>query len=316
MKKISLLILILINFSCLKEEIPIEAHQPGDLTTNQIELGSDYRYQAYYDVVTNSMVKKHLKTDWDFGFESNENGYRVILNTSKAMRVASKPITEFISTTDTANCEWKNDVSSGNLDSTAIGNWTTNQNFYIIDLGYSFTAEQLGFKKLQILSVNDNEYNITYSSLNNSNNTSITIPKNELFNFSFFSFQQNSYLEIEPIKTNWDLVFGQYTHLFDPTFPYLVTGVLSNRNGVEIAEVFDKDFLDINFSDVTNYTFSSDIDMIGYDWKSYSSGTYEIDINKNYIIKTTEGLYYKIHFIDFYNDQGDKGTPKFEISSL
>ena len=74
MKKISLLILILINFSCLKEEIPIEAHQPGDLTTNQIELGSDYRYQAYYDVATNSMVKKHLKTDWDLGFESNENG--------------------------------------------------------------------------------------------------------------------------------------------------------------------------------------------------------------------------------------------------
>ena len=56
--------------------------------------------------------------------------------------------------------------------------------------------------------------------------------------------------------------------------------------------------------------------MIGYDWKSYNSGTYEVDINKNYIIKTTEDLYYKIHFIDFYNDQGEKGTPKFEISSL
>ncbi len=62
----------------------------------------------------------------------------------------------------------------------------------------------------------------------------------------------------------------------------------------------------------------SNVDVIGYSWKEYNFGssTYEVDPSKNYIIKTTEGMYYKIHFIDFYNDQGDKGTPVFETQLL
>ena len=188
--------------------------------------------------------------------------------------------------------------------------------FYIIDLGYSYDGTHLGFKKLKILSLSDNEYNIEFESLDGSNAIITSITKNSLYNFSFFSFETNNIVEIEPKKNDWDLVFGQYAHLFEPTFPYLVTGVLSNRNGVEVAEVFDKSFEDIQYSDVSEYYFSDHINIIGYDWKTYNGASYTVDITKNYIVKTTEGLYFKIHFIDFYNQQGDKGSPMFELSSL
>ena len=98
----------------------------------------------------------------------------------------------------------------------------------------------------------------------------------------------------------------------------MVTGVLANRNGVQTAQVFDKDFAEISSEDIGSYEFSDAIDVIGYDWKYYdfSLANYTINLDQNYIIKTTEGVFYKLHFIDFYNDNGDKGTPTFEIQKL
>ena len=37
---------------------------------------------------------------------------------------------------------------------------------------------------------------------------------------------------------------------------------------------------------------------------------------KNFIIKNSIGLYFKLHFIDFYNDSGEKGYPKFALQQL
>lgn len=85
---------------------------------------------------------------------------------------------------------------------------------------------------------------------------------------------------------------------------------------VEVAEVFDKPFDQISYADVSEYMFSTDINAISYDWKVFNGGTFETDLSKNYIVKSTEGLYFKIHFIDFYDDSGNKGNPKFEVVLL
>lgn len=302
--------------SCMKDEIPVPAHEAGDVISNQIELGTDYRYQAYYDFGTDSWIKIHDKTEWDLGFETGVNGSNVILNMSKSMAVAEYPIADFAATTDTIGAQWRYDVSSGNLDSTGIGNWQNGSSFYIINRGYSFDGTHQGFRKVQLLTVNANEFEILVAELDGSNQQTAIAEKANDFNFTFFSFDSNSSVSIEPPKEDWDLVFGQYTYLFEPTFPYLVTGALSNRNGVEVAEVFDMDYSDITFSTIADYTFSENIDVIGYDWKTFIGGSYVTHIDKNYIVKTSEGVYYKIHFTDFYTSQGDKGNPQFEMSAL
>lgn len=309
-------IVILGVSSCMKDEIPVPAHLAGDTITNEINLSTDYRYQAYYDFETNAFVKQHEKIEWDLGFETGANGWRLVLNTSKSMGIAERPIADFSSTTDTIGSQWRYDVNSGNMDSTAIRDWQNANSFYIIDRGYSYDGTHQGFRKIQLLSVNADEYEILFSNLGGSNEQTVTVPKENAFNFTFFSFNTNAVADIAPPKEDWDIVFGQYTYLFEPDFPYLVTGVLSNRNGIEVAEVVDKPFEEIDFSDVSNYAFSSDIDIIGYDWKTFIGGTYDVHPEQNYIVKTTEGLYYKIHFIDFYNDFGDKGNPKFEVVAL
>lgn len=313
---IYLSIMLLGITSCMKDEIPVPAHEAGGVTSNQIELGTDYRYQAYYDFGTDSWVKIHEKTEWDLGFESGINGSNVILNMSKSMAVAEYPLSDFATTTDTIGAQWQYDVSSGNLDSTGIRNWQNGSSFYVINRGYSFDGTHQGFRKLQLLAVDANQFEILFSELDGSNQQTAIVEKDNEYNFTFFSFSSNNTVSIQPPKEDWDIVFGQYTYLFEPTFPYLVTGVLSNRNRVEVAEVVDLAYADISFATISEYSFSNHIDVIGYDWKTFIGGIYVTNIEKNYIVKTTEGIYYKIHFTDFYNAQGDKGNPQFEVSAL
>jgi len=85
-----------------------------------------------------------------------------------------------------------------------------------------------------------------------------------------------------------------------------------------VAQVFDKDFSAITLDDLSNYSLSLNINTIGYDWKFYDFETskYTVFVNQNYIIKSTEGKFYKLHFINFYDESGVKGTPVFEFQEL
>ena len=287
MKYAFILFAMFLLASCMKDEIPVPKHTAGNPVENTINLETDYRYQAYYDFETNQFVKQHEKTAWDLGFEAREFGNSIVLNTSKSM-AASKtaPGTVFTDVLDESDATWAFDASSGNMDSTAIGDWITYGGIYILDLGYSYDGTHQGYRKAEFTELSSNEYEIHYANLDGANEQTHTIQKDAEYNFTFFSFQSDAVVSIAPPKEDWDIVFGQYAHLFDPTFPYLVTGVLSNRNMVEVAEVFDKSFGDIDFADISEYTFSTDIDIIGYDWKTYVGGSFTTHPDKNYIVKT------------------------------
>lgn len=322
MTKNNTLILIVISFffvACEKEEIPIKAHDPGDVITNSVSMDPLYKNQLFFDLETNSMIKQNHKTDWDLGFETSITGNKVILNTSKLMYAANTQQTNFSSIVDTVGLTFMWDAASGDLDSTAIGNWTPN-NVYVIDRGFDENGIHQGFNKIEFLSVNNTEYSIHFANLDGTSDKTMNIQKDANYNFTFLSLNGNI-ASIEPAKENWDLAFTQYTYIFyneTPITPYLVTGCLSNRNKVEVAEVFNKEFSEININDIANYSFSKDISTIGYDWKYYDfdDGFYTVLVDQNYIIKSTEGKYYKLHFIDFYDDFGIKGNPTFEFQEL
>ncbi len=320
-KRISKLLVGLIVmgfFSCEKEELPVKPHSTGNMVTGEVSMESDYRYQLYFDLETNSMVQQNLKVIWDLGFETSANGYHVVLNSAKMMAASNTGETNMNSVIDTAGLHFNWDVPSGNIDSTAIGNWASGEVF-VIDRGYDPTGAHQGFKKMILQSYNSIEYQIDVANLDGSDAYIATIPKDESYNLTFFSLD-NAVVEVEPLKEDWDLSFTQYTHIFNevPPSPYLVTGALANRNGVQVARLFDKEFDEITADDINDLTFSESIDVIGYNWKFYDFGTssYTVHSNQNYIIKSTEEKYYKLHFIDFYDDMGQKGTPTFEFQEL
>jgi len=81
-------------------------------------------------------------------------------------------------------------------------------------------------------------------------------------------------------------------------------------------------FESITFNHLPEYSFSRRRDFIGYDWKDVevdensNTAVYTVNSDKIYIIRDTEGFYYKFRFISYYNDLGEKGFPVFEHKRL
>ena len=124
-----------------------------------------------------------------------------------------------------------------------------------------------------------------------------------------------------PDKSIWDIEFTQYTFIYydlEEITPYLVTGVILNRNNVQAIAKIDIAFNDIDLDYASQIQLSDHIDAIGHEWKYYNleEGFYSVLPEISYVLMDVEGIYYKLHFIDFYTETGVKGAPKFEFQKL
>lgn len=317
MKKILLIALIPVLGACFKKEIPVEK-PTTDAATAQVVMGGNYANQIYYDLETNSIIRQNNREVWDLAFESGDNGFHILLNESRIMAAALSTETDITALTSDAGLTYTWDYHTGNLDSTAIGDWQSLGKVYAIDLGTALAGGSLGKKKLKVLSVTNTEYQIQFADLNSSSIQTVTIPKSATAGFTYFSFAGGGSLQdIEPDKGTWDLQFTAYCHVFDEHTPYSVVGVLSNRFGVKVQEV-TVPFADLKHSDILESAFEDRINVIGYDWKTYDfdNGTYVVSSNRTFVVKTVLGRYYKIRFVDYYDENGIKGAPKFELQEL
>lgn len=317
-------------FSCEKEEQPIEPYNRGDVTTVAISTGNngDYSKQIFYRLSDNQVVKTISRTIWDLGFEASANGFIVTLNSANKAQAAQLNTTNFDSVTDisgmTLTYTW--DHSSGEFDSLALKNWIDGgiptQYVYIIDRGENPDFSGRGKKKLQINDVDNATYTITYANIDGSDKHTLVINKDYELNNVCFSFDDGGKIvDVEPKNDQWDLLFTQYTTEFyvaTPTLAYSVNGTLINRTFVQGVKVFDQNWSDIDVNDIGAYNFNDTLDVIGYDWKFYDmdNSQYTVYDFKNYLIKDKEGFFYKLRFVDFYDDLGVKGTPKFELKKL
>ena len=335
---------LILLFSCEKEEIPVNiegctdptasnfnqyANIANNITCNYessmttIPLGSDYRYQFFYTLNDNMIVSENLKTDWDLAFENGSEGFLVTINSSTFSQIASINNTEFEAINEISNLTWRWDNPDGNIENTAIGDHRDLKNtVWIIDRGYTESGNLRGYKKFTIDTVTQNYYTIRHANLDNSEDTTSTIYKNENQNFTQFSFKTNSQIQIEPLNNNWDLLFTQYTHVFSNNADvpaYLVTGVLINPSADIIVAIDSINlFEEISYDAINTYLFSNKKNTIGYNWKyfDFDNQTYNVKTDINYIIKNGSNEYFKLRFIDFYNSLGEKGFPKFEVQKL
>ncbi len=334
-------ILFIVVTSCEKNEIPIQLSgctdelasnydQYANISDNStcnyesftkiIPLTSDYRYQIYYEINSNSIVNENLKTDWDIAFENNLDGYHIIINSSTFSQISRVDNVPFENIINVSGLIWNWDNPNGDLNNTAIGDYRElNNTFWIIDLGYSPSGNQRGYKKFMIESVSQDYYTIRHANLDNTEDITVIIYKNYETNFIYYSLKQKLEVEIEPLNNSWDLLFTQYTHIFDSGTPYLVTGTLiNNHSNIEVAIDSITNFNEINDTYISTYEFIKDQNTIGYNWKEYfhDTQTFSIKSHINYIIKKDNNTFFKLRFIDYYNNLGEKGFPKIEIQKL
>lgn len=333
---IILLVFVLLFSACFKEDERVEPHKPGGVETAVIPMKQNYVNQLYFNLESGLITAQNAKPEWDLGFETSDTGWHVILNTGNFMWAGNTGIKDFGQATDTTGINWRFDKSDGNPDSTAIQKYFTitdndslfENTVYMINRGYDAQGNLRGVKKIVIQEVNETEYRMEFGDLMDTEPSSFIITKDTSVNYVFFSFDNGGeQLILEPSKRDWDLWFTQYTTLLftdaGEPYPYLVTGTLiNNKQGVEVVLDTNMLFEEITFELAKTLEYSDKLDVIGYDWKELQgdpqSGTvsYKVRYEYNYIIRTQEGYYCKLRFIDFYSDIGEKGFPTFEYQLL
>lgn len=303
---------------CFQEELPIEPVDRGDVINASVVMQPNYRDQVWYSLVEERVVSVNAKTDWELGFLCTDSTYGIILNSSLAMGAAETGTTDFEAVTSDDDLEFFPDHSSGHPDSMALRNLLGGQVF-VIDRGYTPSGASRGKVKFQLLSASNGTYEFRYAALNGEKEQVETLEKDDRFNFLAWSLQSHEVRQIEPEKTTYDLCFSQYTHLFyEPYTPYLVTGVIQNRHQMQVAEDTLRSFEEITSEDLDRLSWSSDLDIIGYDWKffDFANNAFTVFSEDLFIIHNAAGFVFKLRFLDFYDESGNKGTPVFDFQRL
>jgi len=306
--------------SCDPGEIAIDPYERGEATLNQIDLGPAYQLQAYFDFGTNSFVKSNFRQDWELAFNCSDTSLDVYLNSSMLMRGALIDATDFSFEPNPDNITMRADHPGLHKDSLGLSHIVNSEKLGIIDLGIDAEGTPRGYKKLMItFNEAQQHYVLKYANLDGSDQVVLNVPKDKDYNTVEVNLSIGEPFHMSPARHDYDVYFGQYTHQFYvPYMPYLVMGVLSNPYQTTVAIDTEHDFATIDRNTISEFTFSTARDAIGYNWKYYDldEGVYIIRKGINYIIKDAEGFYYKMHFIDFYNEAGVKGAPKFEFQRL
>ena len=157
MKKVTPLCFFLFTLlSCEQAEIAIEKHSAGEINVTQINLEENYSQQVFYNLNDNAIVSENQKTEWDLGFESSEEGWRIIINSATFSQLAKISTTDFNSgiNIDTLNWTWDNPKGINN--GTAFGDYLDKEEVYVLDRGYNLDGTLRGYKKITIDSTNSN----------------------------------------------------------------------------------------------------------------------------------------------------------------
>ncbi len=157
-------------------------------------------------------------------------------------------------------------------------------------------------------------YTFKYAKWNTTTNSwetdqRITIPNtsNTSNRYNYYSLRNNQDVVAEAPMTDWDFVLRRYVAELSPGVFYTVTGALHHPS-LTIAEYDD----DGGQLDPNSLNYVEDINVIGYNWKSFTGASYTVDMNKKFFIKYEDGTIYKLYFTEFEGSSTGNITFKYE----
>jgi hypothetical protein len=318
--------------SCFKEDEKIFPPPPGDETLYSFEK-SIYDYQSYFDFSGDTCVAVIPNDSWQIEFGTDPASWEVRINSAAYYGVYPTGDSAFNGITRiTDPLKYVFDMSDGNPDSCAFASWLNKTDKPYYPTGEVFLiGENDGFKtipkwKIRIDSYSDTSFTFTYATFPSGNPVKTEIFKDTRFSYVQYDLKANTQSFSQPQKTGYDLLFTQYgTILYDdngtPT-PYYVRGILLNPFNTEASLDTLHSFEEITYETIKDYQFSSRRDVIGHEWKDVkvdqtnNSAEYFVNSRLNWIIKDTDGYYYKMKFLEFYNIEVQVGYTTIEFQRL
>lgn len=317
--------------SCFKEE---DSRNIQFANLGSVALGANYENQIFYNISTNTVVSTNNYKIWDIGLYSGNDKSFIKLNEASNFYAINTGSTNFNATYSLANyteedkrydSQWYLDrnIAINEILNTAYSSDTvlTSQTVYLISSGYDANGTEIMTpKKFVFEGIIENSYIIKFADIDGSNYVRKIIPRNETLNLTAFSFTSQSVTNVEPDKTTWDILFTRNTDtVFSTTDPnewltgYAVTGAYLNPYNTQAYAETNITFENINSGNIAPSLFTSKLNVIGHDWKIFTT-QYTIDDSKAYVIKDHNNFIFKLRFLGFYDEvTGEKGYPSFEL---
>lgn len=331
--------------SCKENEaeptIVVPPSSGSTLTLNGIianEDGASAGNSVYVDLSADKQTPV-ARDSWDLGFYCG-NDFKVILNATNGVSVISVNKTDInaVTSTDFDPNNLKVGHGQGNftivddgrekniLNKTAIAPISQNDaenKVYIVNRkgGSANVLPNEDLYKIKILRKGTTGYSLQYAKVNDKSFKILDISKNNEFNFQFVSLAKEAITNVEPQKTEWDIIWG-YSIYFTATIPYGFSDLvfINNIGGVTAAEILTetKLYKDFSKADASSLTFSANRDIIGSNWRATTGNPAGVKSDRFYVIKDSKGNIYKLKFNSFGvgNDTGTRGKPVIQYELL
>jgi|TARA_B110000116_G_scaffold25142_1_gene19290 hypothetical protein len=301
--------------------------------------------QVYVDLSSNKETFV-ARDSWDLGFYGGDD-FRVVINGSLFMATSPLATTDINSVNSASvallqsaiavgtfnpDNEAYVDAPNGNILETAINEVSEDDSLnsvYLVNLGAEIGTSQSnigsaviagdarGWKKIRILR-NGDGYRLQYADLDAISYNEVEISKDVDFNATYFSFNTDAIVNVEPQKAQWDLCFTVFTNIITGAGSYGFSDFIThNRKGsVTSYSLVDNSISYTDFSslNVDDALLEENQTVIGSSWRNVFTGT--IIANTYYVLKDANNNYYKIRFLDLVNDSGERGYPRFEYKLL
>ncbi len=186
-------------------------------------------------------------------------------------------------------------------------------------------GDNRGWKKVQIIRVGDG-YKVKSADIDGSNYYEVTVTKNVAYNYNFVSLKNKKEIFIQPEKSKWDICFTVFTNTITGAGSYVYADFVNNNNvgGVGAYQVMVTSgsgvdaYNNFKLADVDQSKFIyNDHRVIGANWRNpVSTNGLEVYGDRFYIIKDSNGYYFKLKFTRLTNLQGERGFPQFEYKPL
>jgi hypothetical protein len=281
----------------------------AQVITDTVSLGTGYENQVWYSL-ENDEQGSNPKSNWDLAFDASSFGSAIHLNASTGCQLWRYPgdSSDFATLDTTGISNWEElhntdtswaygafSLHQSGLD-VGWGNYNTVTHVITGDSLFVIKLASGTYQKLWIQRLSGGVYTFRHATLDNAMDMIHQLDKSNYIdkNFGYYSLQLHNAIDREPFSENWDLLFTQYT-AFLPT-AYTVAGVLQN-DGVTVAKAYPVDDPSL-YKDHFKHSFHTEINGIGYDWKSFV-GSWEIADSLVYFVQTADGAIWKMVFTDF-----------------
>ncbi|MEN6294393.1 MAG: T9SS type A sorting domain-containing protein [Methanobacterium sp.] len=295
-------------------------------TDVSISVGAQYADQVWYSIPNNAENSAPLAS-WDIAFYSYDQNASIRINSgagAKVWEILGKTIDDFDTNIDTTGLttnperfvEWYNSDTSWTIGAFNRGRdgfenegdfgwgaYNMNTHAIVGDKLFIYRSIEGVYYVFTIQDLIGGTFTFKYKILNSSQVITREFSKSLATSklFGYYLFSSDEIVDIEPLQSDWDLLFTKYIAMIPDNngslVPYSVMGVLSNK-GNEVAKVENVPIDQAQIPD--NSSFSTNISTIGHTWKAYDAHTgWSIVPDLTYFVRAQDQELYRIIFKSF-----------------